>query len=229
MEVCMKKSKKRVSATVWFTLFALLEFIVYYVIYLNATVYDTVYYYLYFAERFFLLMVPVGAGASSARENRGTSASLLLALYTSLTRLIVFVPFFYLEYVYGPYDSVEAILLSLLTSVATGAVNFALTVGVHYLIRHIVKKRGKDPTDRIPLFNTANPYTLGIMICSLVLFSINLFMEIYTSVLFFAENGSIFFISELILLVVSYVYLAALLLGIQAVSCVAVNCLSRKE
>ncbi|MBQ8689637.1 MAG: hypothetical protein IJ515_04660 [Clostridia bacterium] len=224
----MEKSKKRARAILWFALFALAEFLIYYVLYLSVTAYDAVYYYLYFAERFILLLIPVATGAIMAKKAAGTKSSLLFALYVSLTRLIPFIPFFYLEYVYGPYDSVEAILLSLLTSAVTAAVNFALTVGVFYFISHLAKGRGGADTAKIPLFNTGNPYTLGIMICSLVIFALNLGMEIYTSVLFFAENGSVFFINELVMLVVSYVYLAVLLLGLHLVSCVAVNCLSKK-
>lgn len=206
----------------WFILAAFAEFIIYYVFTLLAKDFDTVYYYLYFAERFILLAIPVTAAAVMIRRCTQRSEALKLAAYVSLSRLIVFIPFFYLEYVYSIYDSLEAILLSLLSSLGGAVVYFLLIFGTYALMRFIIDRRGgaEYPTRMLDL---SSPATFAVLVVTLIIFVINLVFEIYSTVLFFIENGTVYYIDEIVLMLMSYVFLAILLIGIHALGCLALN------
>ena len=41
--------------------------------------------------------------------------------------------------------------------------------------------------------------------------------------LFFIENGTVYYIDEIVLMLMSYVFLAILLIGIHALGCLALN------
>ncbi len=206
----------------WFILAAFVEFIIYYVFTLLAKDFDAVYYYVYFVERFILLSIPVTAAAIILRRCEKHADVLKMTAGISLTRLIVFIPFFYIEYVYGIYDSLEALLLSLLSSLAAVVIYFLLILGVYALMRFIVSKRGGAEYP-VRMLDLSSPATLAVLAVSLVIFVINLGFEIYSTVLFFIENGTVYYIDEIVLMVVSYVFLAVLLIGIHALGCLALN------
>ena len=217
-----KESKKGGRVALWFCAAALVEFLLYYVLTLFVYNFDIIYYYLYFIERFILLAIPVAAAAVLVRRAKTHTEALKMGACISLSRLIVFIPFFYIEYVYGIYDSLEAILLSLLSSLGAVLIYVILTFLTYLAMRYIINRRGgaKYPTRMLDL---ASPATFAVMTVSLVIFVLNLVFEVYSTVLFFIENGTIYYINEVVLMMLSYVFLAALLVGIHAIGITALN------
>ena len=200
---------------------ALVEFLLYYVLSLLIYDFDVIYYYLYFFERFILLAVPVVAAAIMIRRCGTRGEVIKTSACISLSRLVVFIPFFYLEYVYGMFDSLEALLLSLLSSLAAVIVYFGVTLAIYAVMKAIISKGGaKFPT---PLFDLSANATKAVFLVSLVIFIINLAFEIYSTVLFIIENGTIYYIDEIVLIFFSYVFLAVLLLGIHLLGVVTLN------
>ena len=200
---------------------ALIEFLLYYVLSLLIYDFDVIYYYLYFFERFILLAVPVVAAAIMVRRCGTRGEVIKTCACISLCRLVVFIPFFYLEYVYGMFDSLEALLLSLLSSLAAVIVYFGVTLAIYAVMKAIISKGGaKFPT---PLFDLSANATKAVFLVSLVIFIINLAFEIYSTVLFIIENGTIYYIDEIVLIFFSYVFLAVLLLGIHLLGVVTLN------
>ena len=218
----MKKESQRGKRIVpWFIGAAFVEFLLYYIVSLFVYDPDIFYYYLYFAERFILLSIPVTAAAIIIRRTTTTAGAVRIATYISLTRLVAFIPFFYVEYVYGPYDSIEAIILSLLSSLGAVLIYLLLILAVYALMRYLLKGRRAEYPVRI--LDLSAPATRAVFIVSLIIFIINLLFEIYSTVLFFIENGTIYYINEVVLMFCSYVFLAVLLLGIHALGVVAIN------
>ena len=200
---------------------ALVEFLLYYVLSILIYDFDVIYYYLYFFERFVLLAVPVVAAAIMIRRCGTRGEVIKTCAFISLSRLVVFIPFFYLEYVYGMFDSLEALLLSLLSSLAAVIVYFGVTLAIYAVMKAIISKGGaKFPT---PLFDLSANATKAVFLVSLVIFVINLAFEIYSTVLFIIENGTIYYIDEIVLIFFSYVFLAVLLLGIHLLGVVTLN------
>ena len=219
----MKKESLRGKRIIpWFIGAAFVEFLIYYVVSLFVHDFDTYYYYLYFLERFILLAIPVAAAAIMQRREKTRSGALKLAAQISFTRLVAFFPFFYVEYVYGPYDSIEAVLIALLSSLGAVVIYFVLCVAAYALMRYVARRGGgaKYPARMLDLDSAA---TRSVFAVSLAIFIINLAVEIYSTVLFFIENGTIYYTNEIILMVCSYVFLAVLLLGIHAIGVIAFN------
>ena len=79
------------------------------------------------------------------------------------------------------------------------------------------------------MFDLGATATKAVFLVSLVIFIINLAFEIYSTVLFIIENGTIYYIDEIVLIFFSYVFLAVLLLGIHALGIVALNRGAKKE
>ena len=223
-----RKDTKGTRIVPWFALGALLEFLVYYLVSILINDFDIVYYYLYFVERFLLLCVPVAAAAVIVRREKTWSGAIKASTYISLTRLIVFIPFFYIEFVYGIYDSLEAILLSLLASTAAVIIYVIVTLLAFALMRYIIKRRG-GATYPTPVLDVGKPATFSVFAVSLIIFVINLIFEIYSTVIFIIENGTIYYVDEILLVVFSYVFLAILLIGIHAVGVIALNRGAKKE
>lgn len=224
----MENEKKRGKRVIpWFIGAALVEFLLYYVLSLLIYDFDVIYYYLYFFERFILLAVPVVAAAIMIRRSDTWGSALKTCACISLSRLVVFIPFFYLEYVYGMFDSLEALLLSLLSSLAGVIVYFGVTLAIYAIMKAIINKGGaKYPT---PLFDLSANATKAVFLVSLVIFIINLAFEIYSTVIFIIENGTIYYIDEIVLVFFSYVFLAVLLLGIHMIGVVVLNKSEKKE
>jgi hypothetical protein len=222
-----EKAKRRIGLIPRFLGLALAEFLIYYIFTLLIHDFDVIYYYLYFAERFILLAIPVVAAAIMIRRTDGYGEAVKMGIYISLTRLVLFIPFFYLEYVYGMFDSLEALLLSLLSSVAAALVYFLMIILAYAIMRGVLKRGGtKYPT---PLFDIGAPATRAVFLVSLLIFAINLAFEIYSTVLFIIENGTIYYVDEILLIFFSYVFLAVLLIGIHILGIVALNRGGKKE
>ena len=205
-----------------FVLAGIVEFLVYYLVTLFIDNFDFIYYYLYFIERFVLLVIPVMAAVTIYTRCDTRREVIKTSLYVALTRLVAFIPFFYLEYVYGIYDSIEAILLSLLSSLAGIVIYFIVILMAYALMKHLIDKHGEVELPS-PLFDTSAPATRAIFTVSLIIFLLNLIPEIYSTVTFFIENGTIYYIDEIVLMIVSYVYLAIMLLGIHLIGVVTLN------
>ena len=219
----MTKERTRGGRIVpWFILSAFAEFLIYYVLTLYVYNFDIVYYYLYFVERFILLAIPVTAAAIIMRRAASVLDALKMSGYIALTRLIVFMPFFYIEYVYGIYDSLEAALLSLVSSLGAVVIYVLLIFAAYMLMRVIIIRRGGAEYP-VRMLDLNSPATLSVLAVTLIIFTLNLALEIYSTVLFFIENGTIYYINEIILMVLSYVFLALLLVGLHALGVLALN------
>ncbi len=216
---------RRISA--YFAVFALIEFIIYYILTLISDNYSAVYYYFYFAERFITLAIPVVAVSMLIRQNRGTRKTVIATLLISLSRAIFFIPFFYLEYVYGPYDSVEGIALSLLTTLVTVIIHALIMLLIWRIMRLIIgrcahseKYSSEYP---LPYLRFDNCITLSVSAVSFAVFAINLVFEIISTVSFFIDNGTVYYVDEILLIVFSYIYLIVLFFGIHLGSCFLTN------
>ncbi len=217
-----KTGKKGGRIVPWFIAAGFVEFLIYYVLSLFVYDFDIIYYYLYFIERFILLAIPVAAAAITARRARTHFDALKIVSCISLSRLVVFIPFFYIEYVYNIYDSVEAILLSLLSSLGAVVIYVIVIFLIYLLMRSIINRRG-GANYPVRMLDLSSPPALAVLTVSMIIFALNLVFEVYSTVLFFIENGTVYYISEIVLMMLSYVFLAVLLIGIHAIGVTAIN------
>lgn len=190
-----------------FAIYSAVEYLVFHLLYLFVDGYLD---YSMFLIRFSACAVPVTLGAMLLRRDRSFSATVLTALSTSLTRLIFFIPFFYIEFL-SISSTPGALLISLLTSLAT-AVLCALLSFICYLVIGALlgvytKKLGTEPHLPMRAFDFSNPLSKAVFFIPFLAFIGNLIYEIITTVIFFRDAGSIFYIDDIVWLVAAYVYL----------------------
>ena len=65
----------------WFIVSAFAEFLIYYVLTISIRNFDLIYYYLYFAERFILLAIPLTAAAITLRRATSKLGALKMSAY----------------------------------------------------------------------------------------------------------------------------------------------------
>lgn len=224
------KDKLKSSAPFMLFLISLFDFLFYYIINLLFWESDAAVYTAYFVGRFFEFAIPIFAAALMLTRIQSTSKSLLTALIFALPRLVYLIPYYYLDYVYDIYDSKEAILLSLATSAVVIIVVALKILLLHAIMRLFLRRAGiVEPTFPIRPLDLDSPATFGILIASLLVFLIELGLEIYDTVLFFIEAGTHYRTGEIISIVGSYVFLIAAFILTHAISCLLASYLKKKS
>jgi len=207
----------------FFILTSLIEYIIFHLVVLFAKDFNTVYYYMVFAERLFFLTAPIIMAALTVREKKKGTALITRALTLSLPRFIFLIPFLYMLGVTAlPFNSVEAIIASLIVSAITVILHTLLVFILSLIMRTVVLRTG-GVLYPVSLLSLSSPMTRAIFLTSLGIFAINLIVEIVNTVIFVLGENGIFFISDIIYLAICYAYLALLLIAMHLLSCLAMR------
>ncbi len=211
----MSRLSRLLRPTVPFFLIAsLIEYIVFHLIYLFSNDFNVIYYYLIFAERFIFLLITLVTAIEVSYEGVRGGRAFLRSLILSLPRLLFLLPFLYVMGVSAmPFDSLEAILIALPTSVIVVLINALAVLLLSFILNKL--SRGEKPIRVRPL-NLNTKCGFAIFICSLIIFGVNFIIELISTITFIAGEGGVFFISDLIYLAICYVYLAIMLPALQA-------------
>lgn len=198
----------------FFIIVSLVEYIIFHLLYLLSEDFNTVYYYLIFGERFIFLLFPLVSAITICSEGRRGGKAFLRSVILSLPRLIFLIPFLYVMGVSAmPFDSLESILITLPASIIVALVN-ALATFLLSIILSKVSHGGKFY--RVRPLNLNDKEGFAIFACALIIFGINLVIELISTVIFVVGEGGVFFVSDLIYLAICYVYLALMLPALQA-------------
>ena len=106
-----------------------------------------------FVTKFIEFILPAVSGVILFLGYReiGIKATLIRALFLSLTRVIYLLPYYYVYYIVLAYDSVEAILSSLLVTAFGTALFFGLSLLLMYIIRVFARMKNiKELTNELP-------------------------------------------------------------------------------
>lgn len=183
---------------------------------------DAAAYIQYFVGRLAEFTLPIIFAAILVKMNRGFKGSILPAALLVATRLIYFIPYYYVMYVADVFDSAEAIGLSIITSIALAFVT-TLEVLLYYgIIRLIMKLDGAVPDKAyFPLgaLELDNPATVAIFGATAIRFLGYLVFEVIGTVDFFIRVGDTYRTNEIFFIVGSYVFLLALLLFTHFAAC----------
>ena len=198
----------------------LTSFIIYYlssyILYEN----DFLAYLRIFSNKLTYLLVPLASAVIALiiyafSDMRHT---LICLIPLTFARIIYYIPYFYLIFIFDNFDSVEALPLAFLVSLLEAGFAYAINLGFFLMAKWIIeKKKTKEDsfadTVAIPTaldFN--NPTSFAFMIFSLIAFLYFFIYEIINTVSFIMEYSGSFTSTEIIYTVFSYIFDISLLL-----------------
>ena len=176
----------------------------------------------HFLGGFIEFILPIVMAAAVFRLNRTPLRSLGFSLAFASTRCIYLLPYFYIKYVMGIFDSLDSILLSI-----PSALIFILIITVkvyfYYLIMKLVmfreNKKNKEGSLPLDALDFGNPTVLAILCASAVRFLLYLGREIYDTVVFVIDYGKTIKTGEIVYMVITYVYLIIFFLFLHFIAC----------
>lgn len=214
----MKFNKKNLylKAAASFASVYLLTFIIYYLGNHILSSGEILIYADIFLSKLTYLMLPIAAGVITLIFSvyESTKGAMLRLIPLSLCRMIYFIPYFYLVFFMRGMNSIDSILLSLLSSISDAALSYALTLAICFLLRFIITKRTKTPIADALAKRTeldfSDPVSASLaIICGFVSVYF-IITEIGDTVSFLINYGLTFTLPEIIYTLISYILDAAL-------------------
>lgn len=162
---------------------------------------------IYFLPPFVAAVVTLILYASDKKH----SAFLSLIAFSAV-RMIYFIPYFYLIFIYDGFDSVESISFGFLASVAEAIIAYILTLLAFCVMLLVIKKTDRHglhlsehiakPTE----LDFRNPVSLAFAILSLIGFSYFFIKEIVDTVTFVIDFSSTVTTGEILYMICSYLF-----------------------
>jgi hypothetical protein len=156
-----------------------------------------------------LLLTPIVIGAVMLLSGIGVGKGLLFAAVASFSRVIYFIPAYYLQYVLVElYDSVDALLVGFLRSLIWVGASFALSVASYLILRFTLGTGAKgDRSSHLEykgLFAFDNRLSLGFGIIAAAGFLYELIMQIIATAEYFAESAGDYLPIDIVYMAVFY-------------------------
>ena len=172
----------------------------------------------YYVQKTTFLLIPLVSGLLTliADAFLGTRAALLRLIPLSLAKLIYSIPFYYLQFVYDTfYDSVDAILLSLLQSLIESIVLYIFSLIIFIMMKCFLwilndGRSNRELLAKDTVLDFHDPVSATFMICTALCFVYWLVDEIITTVSTISSYATLT-AGEIIYMLVSYVIDIALL------------------
>ncbi|MBQ9071337.1 MAG: hypothetical protein IJY23_08345 [Clostridia bacterium] len=172
-----------------------------------------------FVQKATYLLLPILAGliAVIVYSYRGVKAALVSLIPTSLSKIIYFIPYYYLMFIYDYFDSGESLLLGFIVSLAEAIASYVMSLAVFFIIIVIVSRRKEKSVsvasalEKKTLLDFSDPVSLSFALISLVVFLYVFGSEISATVTLIRDSYGSLKTEEIIYTVVSYIYDALLL------------------
>ena len=151
--------------------------------------------------------------------------AMIFTLTIASARIFYSLPYYYIIFIYNyGYDSVEAILLSLLAAILVILVTVLgvyISIGAYVIFAKRVSRRdGTDPEkaldairDKARITDFLEKANLPILVFALMRFVFSLSLELYDTVTFFIEYGRDYRPSEIVTILANYTLLFVLLVA----------------
>jgi hypothetical protein len=140
----------------------------------------------------------------------GNKAALVFGIFISITRIFYSVPFYYMQFIFTEYDSVESLLIGLAASIPDMAVWYGLSLLVLYIYRLALKGRSKEAAQDISdlrAFDFDEPTVFASVMVSLAGFVFLLVREIIDTVIFIIDYSGRYELRDIIYICVTYIFL----------------------
>lgn len=135
----------------------------------------------------------------------------------SVVRIIYFIPYLYLQFIFDGFDSIEAILYGGLLALAEAVLSYALSLAIFGIMLFTVKKAnaGRASLEDIVFKKTTldflNPLSLAFAIVSLLGFSYYFIAEIVDTVVILVSYSGNLTLGEIAYMIFAYVFDIALI------------------
>ena len=200
----VQKKSHIFSAVMIFALLSFVEFLAYYLFYNFALGYHET--YIYFAQRPVLFILLVASGVCAYRTAKNIPQLILHSLFISATRAIFSIPFFYLNYLPSGYLlSLDAIILSILTSIVAIILHAALAMFIAIIIKVACKKKAMQENEIASPFNFKSAFCGAVLIIALVIAVIN-FVEAVISIVLQIDSSYYVTLGDMIYFVITLLF-----------------------
>ena len=200
--------------TLYLSIGYIFAFLIYYLA--NYIFYDISalsYVWIFTQKLIYLLMIFIAATVMLIFYALGEKRHGYLSLIAfSLIRMIYFIPYFYLIFIYDGFDSVEALLFGLLSALADAAIFYLLALLALGVMLLIIKKsnQGGTPIDELIIkptrLNFADPICLAFTVLSLLGFAYLFINEVIDTVSFIINYSGNLLTLEIIYIIFSYIF-----------------------
>lgn len=227
----MAKNKRLRQILLCFAAVSLIEYLIFHLIYIFT---DSLSEFSLLPIRFSLSVFPITVAAVLIKERLDFLGALK---YTSLISLVRFFFSFLYSYFFLLLGtnllSLEALALAPIASIILVIIYFALILACYGIIRLVfkLKKLTYSPEIYFPISATdfKNPISLGIIIYPLAIFSVELVLEIISTVGYFLEIGAVYRIYEIIYMICQYLFLLIQLIASVLLAVLLSNKLATKN
>lgn len=211
----------------WFLIFGAAEIVTFVLFYLNSFIIEYnrftegIEYVRFFADDLIHFLIPALSGAIAliGFEYGGARSTLVGCIPLALTRLIYTLPYYYLYHVYMGFDSIEALLASLVISVLIAVITYLWVLLLAFVSRLCLKRMcvrvGILPTEALgadALLDMSSPAVASIAAIAFIGFTAELIEEIINTVNYLIEYADSYRMSEIVYIVICFVFLAAKLI-----------------
>ena len=144
-------------------------------------------------------------------------AAYLALIPFSAVRVVYFLPYFYLQFIFDGYDSVESLLFGALSALGEATIAYAFTLLIFGVMLLVVKKanRGRASLEDIIFKKTTldfkNPLSLAFAIVSLLGFSYYFIYEIIDTVVILISYSGTLTLGEIAYMFFAYLFDIALI------------------
>ena len=190
---------------------SILEFLIYYIfygfLYSNGALVVTASYFISFTEGLFPILA--ATAVFFFFDSKKTGGKALIALLLSVPKILYLFPRYYLYFVAGVFNSIEAITLSILVSVLYVLYTF-LQIFICIFILNLVihhSKHEKKLLETKRIFSLDDSTNFALAMTSVFIFVIFLVKECFNTVSYFLEVGGGYTGEEIITIVISFLLL----------------------
>lgn len=191
---------------------AIFEFLIYYIfygfLYESSALLVTVSYLVSFIEGLFPILTATLIFFSS---KRGLKRKTLIALLLSTTKILYTFPRYYLYFVSGIFNSIEAVMLSAIVSVLFVLFAFLQTFICISILNHTIlcKTDTEAKLEPSKIFSLDCSANFGIVLETVFIFVIFLAKECFNAISYFSEVGGGYTGEEILMMVISFLLLPA--------------------
>ena len=208
------------NSTIYIFFVYLASFLIYYLSEFIFFDYDFISYVRIYTNKLTYLLVPIVCGLITliVYTFSGTKKALLTLIPITLVRLVYYVPYFYLVFIYDNFDSLESLFFAFFLSLGEAAIVYLICIAVFILLKSIIKKRMNDEADfenaitEKTQLDFQNPVSFAFIAVSFLAFLYFFIYEIVNTISFIIQYSFSFTATEIIYTVLSYIFDILLLL-----------------
>lgn len=147
----------------------------------------------------------------------GHKKVLLFPILPVLSRVLYFLPDFYLYYIADDLNTAEALAMAAIVTVIECAIIYGFVLLLYLLAKHIYTKSEKEKGED-GFFSLENPFTKSVFFICFAYFCLQMVIEIINTVSYLITNAGTYTLEEILTILLSFILHLAMLLLMQIIA-----------